>query len=112
MVSYIIFLGMRLYIPSKNKSIKSKDRCWFNKTSVDAVWSKEEAFVEWKLNPTPENELLRKEARNRCNAILKQQKFLLDQKLRHKVLDYGKVRKNFCSFVKTVQNAQTSSLPY
>ena len=76
MVSNIILLGMRLYIPSKNKSIKPKDRSWFNKTCADAVRSKEEAFIEWKSIPTPANELLRKEARNRCNAILKQQQFL------------------------------------
>ena len=48
MVSNIILLGMRMYIPSKNKSIKSKDRSWFNKTCADAVRSKEEAFIEWK----------------------------------------------------------------
>ena len=37
MVSNIILLGMRLYIPSKNKSIKPKDRSWFNKTCADAA---------------------------------------------------------------------------
>ena len=84
-----------MYIPSKNKSIKLKDRSWFNKTCVDAVRSKEEAFIEWKSIPTPVNELLRKEARNRCNAILKQQQFLHEQKLRRKVLDYSKGSKNF-----------------
>ena len=56
-VSNIILLGMRLYIPSKNKFIKAKDRSWFNKTCDDAVRSKEEAFIEWKSNSTPENEL-------------------------------------------------------
>ena len=56
-----ILLGMRLIIPSKNKSIKSKDRSWFNKTCADAVRFKEEAFIEWKSNPTPENQLLLKE---------------------------------------------------
>ena len=50
MVSNIILLGMRLYIPSKNKSIKPKDRSWFNKTCADAVRSKEEAFIVWKSN--------------------------------------------------------------
>ena len=42
MVSNIILLGMGLYIPSKNKYIKPKDRSWFNKTCADAVRSKEE----------------------------------------------------------------------
>ena len=73
MVSNIISLGMRMYIPSKNKSIKPKDRSWFNKMCADVVRSKAEAFIEWKSIPTPVNELLRKETRNRCNAILKQQ---------------------------------------
>ena len=63
---------MRLYIPSKNKSIKSKDRSWFNKNCADAVRSKEEACIERKSNTTPENELLRKEARSNCNVVLKQ----------------------------------------
>ena len=65
----IILLGMRMYIPSKNKSIKPNDRSWFYKTCADAVRSKEEAFIEWKSNPTRENELLRKEARNRQHHI-------------------------------------------
>ena len=95
MVSNIISLGMRMYIPNKNKSIKPKDRSWFNKTCAAAVKSKE----EWKSNPTPENELLRKEVRYRCNAILKQQQSLHEQKLRRKVLDYRKGSKNFWSFV-------------
>ena len=72
MVSNIILLGMRMYIPSKNKSIKPKDHSCFNKTSADAVRSKEEAFIEWKSIPTPVNELLRKEARSNCNVVLKQ----------------------------------------
>ena len=80
---------------NKNKYIKLKDRSWFNKMCADAVRSKEEAFIECKSNPTPENELLRKEARNRCNAVLKQQQLLHDQKLRRKVLDYSKGSKNF-----------------
>ena len=95
MISNIILLGMRLYIPSKNKSIKPKDRSWFNKTCADAVRSKEQAFIEWKSNKTTENELLRKEARKRCNFVLKQQQFLYEQKLRRKVLDYNKGSKNF-----------------
>ena len=84
MVSNIILLGMRLYIPSKNKSIKPKNRSWFEKMCADAVRSKEEAFIAWKSIPTSVHELLRKEARNRCNAILKQQQFLHEQKLRRK----------------------------
>ena len=98
-----------MYIPCKNKSIKPKDRTWFNKTGADTVRSKEESFIEWKSNPTPENELLRKEVRNRCNAILKQQH---EQKLRRKVLDFSKGSKNFWSFVKMVKNAETSSIPH
>ena len=112
MVSNIILLGIRLYFPSENKSIKPKDRSWFNNTYADAVRSKEKAFIEWKSNFTPENELLHKEATNRCNAILKQQQFLHEQKLRRKVLDYSKGSKNFWSFVKTVKNAETSSIPH
>ena len=72
--------------------MKPEDRSWFNKTCADAVKSKEEAFIEWKLNPTPKNELLRNEARNRCNDVLKQQQFLYEQKFRRKVLDYSKGR--------------------
>ena len=101
MVSNIILLGMRLYIRKTAPGLK---------TCADAVRSKEEAFIEWKSNTTPENELPRKEARNRCNAVLKQQQFLHEQKLRRKVLDYSKGSKNFWSFVKTVKNAETSSL--
>ena len=71
---------MLLYIPSKNKYIEPKDRSWFNKTCATAVRSKEEAFIEWKSNPTPENEVLIKKTRNGCNAILKQQQFLHEQK--------------------------------
>ena len=56
--------------------------------------------------------MLRKQARNKCNAILKQQQFLHEQKLRRKVLDYSKGSKNFWSFVKTVKNAETSSIPH
>ena len=36
MVSNIILLEMRLYITSKNKSIKPKDRSWFNMKCADA----------------------------------------------------------------------------
>ena len=71
MVSNNISLGKRLYIPTTNKSIKSKDRFWFTKTCADAVRTKEEAFIERKSNTIPENEQLRNEAKIRCNVVLK-----------------------------------------
>ena len=60
---------MRLYIPSKNESIKPNHRSWFSKTLADAVRSKKKALIEWKSNATPENDLLRKQARNRCISL-------------------------------------------
>ena len=62
---------MRLYITSRIKAMKPKDRSW----CPDAVRSKEEAFIQWKSNPTPDNELLRKQARNGGNVILKHNSF-------------------------------------
>ena len=38
---------------------------------------------------------LGKPARNRCNAVLKQQQLLHEQKLRHKILEYSQGSKNF-----------------
>ena len=49
-----------------------------------------------KIKPTPENELLRKEARNRHNALLKQQPIIHEKKLRRKVPDYSKGSKGIC----------------
>ena len=112
MVSNIILLGMRLYIPSKNKSINRKDRFWFKKTCADPIRTKEEAFIEWKSVPTPVNDLLRKKARNRCHALLKQQQFLHDQKLQRKVLDYSKGSTNCWPFAKTMKNTETSTIPH
>ena len=108
-------LDMRLYIPRKTNFIKPKDRPWFNKSCTDAVRSKEEVFIERTSNLTPENQVLCKEARNRCNhikALLKQQQFLHEKKFRLKVLDYIMGSKNFWSFVTMVKNAETSSIPH
>ena len=46
------------------------------------------------------------------NPVLKQKQFLHEQKLRRKVIDYSKGSKNFWSFLKTVKNAKTSSIPH
>ena len=108
MVEEIILLGMRSFIPSKNVSIKPKDHSWFNATCRDAVRSKEEAFRNWRFNKNAHTDDVRKQVRNRCNAILRRQKFLHEQALRRKVLNTSKGSKNFWSFVKRVKN-QTAS---
>ena len=56
MFTNIILIGMRLYIPSKIKSIKPSGHSSLNKTCADAVMTKEEAFIQWKSKPTPDNE--------------------------------------------------------
>lgn len=111
MVEEMILLGMRSFIPNKWISIKPKDNSWFNATCKKAVRSKEEAFKKWRLVKNAHTELLRKQARNSCKAILKRQKFLYEQRLRTKVLECHKGSKSFWSFVKRVKNQTSCSIP-
>ena len=102
---------MRSHIPSKMAPIKPKDRTWFNETCRNAVRSREEAFRNWQSNRNADTERLRKLARNRCNAILRRQKFLHEQAERRRVLSYRKGSKNFWSFVKQIRNTASQSIP-
>ena len=81
-ITNTILLGMRSYIPSKEVSIKQKDRSWFNETCRKAILSKEESFKICYSDRTPANNLLRKKARNICNSILSHEKFLHEQRLK------------------------------
>lgn len=111
-VTFLLQLGMNLFIPCSERKVTNKTESWFTSDCKVASANKNSAFSSYKSNPSPENHQIYKHARNLCNSVLKNAKRQHEQMIKNKILKADKGSRSFWSFVSSVsKNFIKSSVP-
>jgi len=112
LMTFILLLGMNLYIPKSSKKVTNSPQSWFDKDCKMAIANKDVAYMFYKSNSSAANRAIYVKARNSCNKTLRTAKFRYEQKLKNKLLNTYRSPKTFWSFAKDVsRNFIKSSSP-
>lgn len=112
LITFVILMGMNLFIPQSSKKVKKSPQSWFTSDCKVAVVNKNTAYFAYKSNRSAENRAGYVKARNICNAVLDSAKFHYEQKVKNKLLNTYRDARSFWSFAKAVSsNFIKSSTP-
>ena len=104
LMTFVILMGMNLFIPQSSKKVKKTPQSWFTPDCKVAIANKNVAYFAYKSNRSAENRAIYVKARNLCNAKLKSAKFHYEQKIKNKLLNTYRDARSFWSFAKDVSN--------
>ena len=111
-ITKIILSAMHRFIPNSIKKCRSHCNSWFTSASRDAIRSKNIAFKNFRRNSSQSNKTAFKAARNHCNSVISNDKYLFNQKIRSQILSSTKGSRDFWSLIGSInKNFKPSSIP-